>query len=297
MNFSRLAKIFKQAINKWIDDDAYDLSAVVAYYAIFSLPALIIIIVTIAGSVFGEKAVEGRISEEIGNLIGTEAASQIQTMVANAYTRENSTLAAIVGISILIFGATGVFAALKRTLNKIWEVIPDPNKSGIIKFILDRTTSFGVVLSLGFLMLISLVISTALSFFSDWLRQFIPDFLLIIFMILNFIMSFIIISVIFALMFKYLPDVKIQWKSVWPGAILTTVLFLIGKYAINLYFTNANPTTTFGAAGSIVLIMLWVTYSSLIFFFGAEFTRAYALENNHIINTTSHSVFIKKVDC
>jgi membrane protein len=271
-----LPELLKKTYKEWSDDEAFDLSAIVAYYSVFSLPALLIIIITIAGALFEQEAVQGQISGEIGKMLGKDAGNEIQTMVKNSYVSNNGIVAMIVGIGVLLFGATGVFIALQKALNRIWDVKPDPNKSGILKLLLDRVTSLGMILVIGFLLLISLVISAMLSVLQEWLIQFVPEWLVIVFQVLNFMISFLVISVLFAALFKYLPDVKIPWRVVWKGAVITAFLFVIGKFALSLYFGKAEPGSTYGAAGSVILILLWVSYSSLILFFGAEFTQVYA---------------------
>ena len=280
--------LLKESYQEWNNDDPWRQSAVVAYYAIFSLPALLIIVITIAGSIFGEDAVQGQLSSEIGTAIGPDAAEEIETMISNAYQTQNSLLATIIGIATLIFGATGVFYQLQQSLNNVWEVTADKD-AGIKKLVQDRVSSFGIVLVIGFLLLISLMLTTTLSILSDYIKENLPDYLLYVFYVANIIISFGIITLLFAMIYKILPDVDIEWRTVWVGAIVTAVLFIIGKYGLSFYFSKANPASAYGAAGSLILILLWTSYSCLILFFGAEFTQVYARKYGHAIKPSSHA--------
>jgi membrane protein len=278
----------KETYLNWQDDEAFRQSAVIAYYSIFSLPALIIIVVNVAGIFYGQEAVQGQITGQIGSMIGEESAEQVQTMVANASDQGNSTLAIVIGIGTLLFGATGLFYQLQQSLNKVWDVEPKPS-AGILKVVLDRALSLGIVLAIGFLLIISLIATAALSAVSDWVQQQLSDTLVYLFYVANFVLSIGIVTLFFALIYKVLPDVNIPWRTVWIGAFVTAVLFTIGKFALGLYFGKADPASTFGAAGSIILILLWVNYSGLIFLFGAEFTKVYAHKNSHEITVSSHA--------
>ena len=208
--------------------------------------------------------------------MGSDTADQIQSIVMIASKSKDSLWATIMGIAIIIFGATGVFAQLQKSLNTIWEVKASATKSGILSFLKTRIFSFGLIVSIAFLLLVSLVVSSMLSAFSSWVVQNWSESLLIMFQILSFIFSLGIIAVLFALMFKFLPDAKIRWSTVWIGAVVTSMLFVIGKTALGLYFGKADPGSGYGAAGSIILILLWTSYSSMIVFFGAEFTKVYS---------------------
>lgn len=280
--------LLKETFKEWNNDDPFRQSAVIAYYSIFSLPALVIIIVQVAGLVLGKEAAQGQISEQINNAIGQQAAEQVQTMVANTSEMGNSTIAIIIGVATLLFGATGVFYQLQQSLNKVWEVEPNPN-AGISKLALDRATSLGVILAIGFLLLIFMVITTALNILSDWMRRELPEVLLYVFYVVDFLISLGIITLLFALIYKVLPDAKVGWKSVWVGAFVTAILFVIGKFALGIYFNQAEPASAFGVAGSIILILLWVNYSALILLFGAEFTQVFARRHGHQIEPSSHA--------
>ncbi len=286
-------RLLKETFNSWNDDDPFDLSASVAYYAIFSLPALLIIIITIAGAVLGREAVQGKISEEIGRMIGKNAGEDIQTMISNAYKSSNSVISTIIGVATLLLGSTGVFLQLQKSLNKIWQVKTDPSKSGIKKLVLDRATSLGIIVAIGFMLLISLVVTTTLSALSAWISAKLPDAFLYLFYIVNFLITFSITSFLFAIIYKVLPDVKIPWKNVWIGALVTGLLFEIGRFSLGLYFGKSDPGSTYGAAGSVILILLWVNYSCLILFFGAEFTKVYAINTGHPIIPSETAVKVE----
>ena len=287
-----IPSLVKETYKDWVDDEPFDQSAIVAYYSIFSLPALLIIIVTIAGIAFGQKAVQDQISSQIGGMIGPDSAKDIQGMIASSYQQGNSGIALVIGVATLLFGATGVFIALQKALNRIWEVKINPDKSGLKMLIRARDVSFGVVLTIGCLLLLSLVITAALTALSGWVEERMPDFFLYIFYVVDFLISISIITLLFAMLFRFLPDVNIEWKSVWTGAVITALLFVIGKYALALYFGKAEPGSTYGAAGSIILILLWVFYSCLIMFFGAEFTQVYARRYGHRVEPNENAIRI-----
>jgi membrane protein len=268
--------ILKKTAIAWYAADPFREAAIISYYAIFSIPALLVIIIAAAGFFFGKEAVSGHISQQISSAMGANAAKQIEAIVANASETKATVLASIIGFVTLILGATGVFAQLQKSLDLIWEVEVKAKKMWL-KSLKDRLFSFGLILSIGFLLLVSLILSAGLSAFSEWIKSHLPDFMMFVFRALSFLVSFGVISVLFTLMFKILPDVKIKWKNVWVGAMITTLLFIAGKFALGLYFGKANPGSTYGAAGSIILIMLWVNYSSMIVFFGAEYTKQFSL--------------------
>lgn len=280
--------LLKETFQEWNSDDPFRHSAVIAYYAIFSLPALLIIIVNAAGKIFGKEAIEGEIQGQIGSMIGQDAASQVQDMIASASQMDNSAIAIVIGVATLLFGATGVFVQLQQSLNKVWEVEANPD-AGLKKLAIDRATSLGVILAIGFLLLISLVISAALAILNGWLQRILPEFMLVLIHIINLVVSIGIITVLFALIYKVLPDVVMKWRFVWLGALVTAILFTIGKFALGFYFGKAEPGSTYGAAGSVILIMLWVNYSALIMLFGAEFTQVYARRKGERIEPSSHA--------
>lgn len=287
--------IIKHAGINWADHDAFQLSAVVAYYAIFSIPALLVIIITLSGVFFNEEAITGQIYTQLNNVIGNEAARTVQNAIVRSGNYGDKWYAIALSIGTLLFGATGVFFQLQKILNRIWGVEPRP-KRAFVKMLKDRATSLGVILAIGFLLLVSLVLTSLLNGLSNWLEQFVPELLMNAFYVSDFVLSFSIITLLFALIYKVLPDVVIGWRSVWIGAGVTTALFLVGKFALGFYFGQADPASTYGAAGSLVLILLWVNYSALIFIYGAEFTQIYACQFGHQFKPSSHAVFIKKIE-
>jgi membrane protein len=269
------AKLLKQTFIKWKDKDPFRESAIIAFYAIFSTPGLLILIISTTGYFFGEDVVNQNIINQVAITMGADTALQIKNMLVNASQTKSTTFGTIVGVIILLIGATGVFVELQKTFNNIWQVKVIPQK-GLFSFLKARLFSFGLIFAIAFLLLISLVVSAALAAMSNWIKADASQAGLTILYVLNFALSIIVISTLFALMFKILPDAKIKWKQVWLGSFVTGLLFTIGKTGLAFYFGKAEPTSIYGAAGSIVLILLWVSYSSMILFFGAEFTAAYA---------------------
>jgi membrane protein len=294
-SFKALWPVTKATAKEWMAADPFRQSAVIAYYAIFSMPGLLVIVIAVAGLAFGREAVQGEVSNQIGTAIDKGAAEQIEDMIAKASDRKDSIVATILSILTLIFGSTGVFAQLQISLNRIWRVKVTAKKKWL-KTVRDRLFSFGLVISIAFLLLISLVITAGLAAFSEWLKGRLPDVVLILFQLLNFVISAGVISVLFALMFRILPDVKVRWRNVWVGAIVTALLFTLGKFGLGIYFGKAEPASAYGAAGSIVLLMLWVSYSCMIVFFGAEFTKQYTLFYDGKIEPAKNAELIEDED-
>lgn len=270
-----LGKLFKDSFEAWINIDPFRESAIIAYYAIFSIPGLLLLIVTIMGYFFGNETVNNDLIHEISKSMGASTAAQISQILEKANESKATLWGSIVGVIILLIGATGVFVELQKTLNVIWQVKTVAQK-GILPILKARLFSFGLILAIAFLLTISLVISTAIAAMSNWIKVDTSPFMISVFSIINFLLSLAVISFLFALMFKVLPDAEIKWKQVWLGSLITGILFTIGKTALAYYFGKANPASVYGAAGSVILILLWVSYSSIIMFFGAEFTYVYA---------------------
>jgi len=292
ITFKNLKEVFIESGKRWNDADPFRQGAIIAFYAILSLPALLVIIISIAGYFFGEDAVSGNLSREISEMIGSDAAEMVEDLVANASQAEAGTWGVIMGVGLLIFGATTVFFQLQKSLNRIWGVIPKP-KAAIKKYIMDRIFSFGLILVIGFLLLLSLVLTSLMGILEDWLLSFLPHYLYILFFVLNFIISLSIVATLFAMMFKMLPDAIIQWKSVWVGAFVTALLFEIGKFGLSIYFGEAEPASVYGAAGSLILILIWISYVCMILFFGAEFTRTWAVKLGHGIKPKENAELIE----
>jgi len=276
VHFKEALSAIKTGLNRWWNKDPFKESAVIAYYAIFSLPGLLVVIVTLAGYFFGAEAVNHHIEIQITSVMGHDTAKEINDMVIKAGELKHSFWAAAIGIVTIITGATGVFAQFQKSLNIIWEVKADETKSGIWTMIKVRLFSFGLIISIAFILMVSLVISTMLAAFGDWLSRNFSESFLVLLQIINLIVSYMVLTFLFALMFKFFPDAKVKWRHVWLGSLLTAILFELGKTALSFYFGKADPASGYGAASSVILIMLWVSYSSMIVFFGAEFTHAYA---------------------
>lgn len=277
-----ILSIFKTTFKEWNEKDPFRQSAVIAYYAIFSIPGLLVLIIAIAGYFFGPDTVNQNLIAQITETIGKESAMQIKDMLEKSTSEKSTTWGSIIGISVLLIGATGVFVELQKTLNLIWHVKVKP-QNGYWLILKSRLFSFGLILAIAFLLIISLVISTALVAMSSWIKVDTSEFMIVVFEIINFMISLVVISLLFAMIFKILPDAKIEWKHVWLGSLVTGILFTIGKTALSYYFGKAEPASVYGAAGSIILILLWVSYSSMILFFGAEFTATFAKKYSGIV--------------
>lgn len=281
--------LFRDTFNRWLEREPFRSSAVIAFYTIFSLPGLLVIIINLAGYFYGEEAITRRISSEIEGMIGGTTAKDIEGIIANASVNQDFTFASLVGIATLIFGATGVFYQLQQTLNLIWEVKPQPKRK-ILKMIMDRVFSFGLILAVGFLLLVSLVLSATLSILSEWVSFYFSHSFNILFRLLDISLSLGVVTFLFAAIFKILPDGEVPWRDVWVGAFVTALLFVIAKFGLGLYFGHSNPASAYGAAGTIILIMLWVSYAGLIVLFGAEFTRIYADQKGEEIKPLEFAV-------
>ncbi len=278
----------KETFTEWNNSNATRDSASIAYYAIFSIPGLLIIIIWIAGNFFGQEAIQGQISAQINSVLGTEASKSIESMIASALIDKDNIIMKTVGVFALIFGGTTVFFQLQKSLNTLWDIEAAPKKA-IIKFILDRANSLGMILVIGFLLMITMVLSSAISFLNNYITYRLGLETYILMELVNYVIGFILVVLVFAFMFKVLPDVEISWKSVWLGAILTAVLFTLGKFLLSLYFAELKPTSVFGTAGTIVLIMMWINYSCMLVFFGAEFTKVYSVKKGYKIIPSKHA--------
>ena len=286
-----LPRLIKDTYTAWDKDDPWRMSAVVAYYAVLALPGLLLILINFVGSVWGQEIVAGQLNSQLTTALGADAAESILEMIADTQNTQDNIISTIIGIATIVFGATGVFYQLQISLNKIWKV-EETSSFSFKKILTDRAKSLAFILVIGFLLLISFVLTTLISVLTDYIKTIFPEIVVYILYAVNFLLSIGIISTLFALMFQYMPDTKIRWKTVWIGAILTAFLFVLGEFLLSLYFGSSNPGSTYGAAGSIVLVLLWVSYSCLIFFFGAEFTRVYSKRYGH----DSHTEYNKFLD-
>lgn len=283
----------KDAFKGFGNDKVPKLSASLAYYTVFSIGPLLICIIFLSSMFFGQEAVEGSIYGQIRGFVGSEAAAQLQEMIKNATLTETGSISAIIGIVALLIGATTMFAELQDSINMIWGLKPKPT-TGIMKTILNRLLSFGVIGSLVFLLLVSLAASALISGLGDRLKDVFPEVTVILFEIINWLLTVIVTTILFSVIFKVLPDAKIRWRDILPGALATTLLFLLGKFLISFYISKSEVGSTYGAAGSFVILLLWVYYSSIILYFGAEFTKAYAFDKgarirpNHYVEWDEH---------
>jgi membrane protein len=288
----RYLKIFaglvKDAFHAWSEDKAMRLGAALAYYSAFSISPLVLLAVGAASLIFGGAAAQGKVVEEIKGTVGEPVARALEQMLAHGHNTGWGTTATILGTVMLLFGASGVFGQLQDALNTVWRVAPRPGR-GILGIVKDRFLSLTMVLGTGFLLLVSLVLSAALAGQGKWLGDALPGGT-VLWQVVNQVVAFAIIAVLFALIFRFLPDARVAWRDVWIGALLTAALFTLGKFLLGWYLGREGVTSGFGAAGSLVVILLWVYYSSLILLFGAEFTRVYAQQYGSGMNPTPNAV-------
>jgi membrane protein len=261
---------------QWLDNEPFQMAAALAYYTIFSLAPLLLIAIAIAGFAFGREAAQDQVVEALQDLVGRDSARAIQQMIRNAGTRDSGFLAAVFGILLLLFGAGGVVGQLQYSLNKIWRVAGS-SQSTVMQLIRQRLLSFAVILAVGFLLLVSLVVTAVLSAVSQFFSGILPGGE-VLWQWVDVVVSFGFITLLFALIYKILPDVYVPWNDVWIGAAMTSFLFTLGKLGIGMYLGRSSVSSTYGAAGSLVTLLLWVYYSSLIFFLGAELTRYYSAQ-------------------
>lgn len=293
--FKKIWKVLKDSFNGFSDDKVLKLSAALAYYTVFSIGPLIIVVIYLAGIIYGREAIQGSIFSHIEGLVGADAAQQIQNMIKNAVLNNKGNVAAIIGVVTLILGATGVFAEIQESVNMIWGLKPKPKKSWL-KMIMNRLLSFSVIVSLGFILMVSLILTGLIEALMGRLQAYFPHVTIVLVYIVNLLITFIIISTLFAIIFKVLPDAKIKWRDVLTGSMVTAVLFMAGKFAITFYIGSSNIGGTYGAAGSLVVLLLWVYYSSVILYFGAEFTKAYAANFGSPIHPSEYAVWVKNIE-
>jgi|SRR5687767_9623587 len=288
-----LGKALKNAAIGFVDDNAFKLSASLSYYTVFALGPLLIIIISLTGIFFGKEAVQGRVYGQLTELVGSESALQIQDIIINIQTSHSTTTGAIIGVAILFIGATGVFTEMQDSINYIWSVKAKPKK-GWVKFIINRLLSFSLIVGMGFILLVSLIMSALLTLLSDQLMRLLPKYTVALFEVVNTAVILIVISALFTVIFKLLPDAIIAWKDALMGAMLTAVLFLTGKFLIGYYIGRSNLGITYGTAASIIILLTWVYYSAMILYYGAEFTKMYALQTGSGIKPKQTAVFIIK---
>mgnify|MGYP005843860113 CR=1 FL=1 len=274
MRVGNLLSLLKQTVKEWADDKASRLAAAMAYYTVLSLAPLLIVIILVVGQVLGEQAAENQIVDQLSGLVGEQSAEFIQEIVANASRPEGGIVGTVISLGTLLFGAIGLFNALQSTLNTIWEVEPEPGR-GILSTVLRYVFLLFIVGVTGLLVLALLVASSVIAGLTETLADLLP-FSGVVVWVVNIVVSLIIATLLFALLFRFVPMAKIAWSDVWLGAAVTAVLFVVGQFALSIYLGRGNITSTYGAFGSLVALLLWVYYSAQILFFGAEFTQVYA---------------------
>ena len=283
----KIINLLSKTFDEFLTDNALKLSAALTYYTIFSLPPLLIIIINVCGFFFGADAVEGKIFGQINGLVGNDAAMQIQETIKNVKLSDRNTFATIVSLVILLIGASGVFSEIQDSINHIWGIKAKP-KRGLVKFLKNRLMSFSMIGSVGFLLLVGLIVNSLMDVLNARLAIYFPKDTIYLFYVLNLLIVFIIITLLFFFIFRTLPDGKIASVDCIIGASFTSLLFMIGKFAIGAYLGSSTIATLYGAAGSIILILAWVYYSAIILYFGAEFTKVYAELHGDKMQTPSN---------
>lgn len=287
--------ILKESFSDFNDNKALRMSAALAYYTVFSIAPMLIVITSLFDFFYGRAAIEGTIFQHIQGFIGVDAALQIEEIIKNATISKDITWASIVGICALILAATGVFTEIQDSINFIWRLKAKPKK-GWLKLILNRLLSFSMLVSLGFILLVSLVINSILDMVGQQVLKLLPGIEMYLAYGINLLITFITISLLFAIIFKVLPDARIEWRDVIIGSITTAILFMLGKFAIGYYLGKTHITSTYGAAGSVVIILLWVYYSAAILYFGASFTKVYAKRTGRNIYPNDYAVWIQEIE-
>lgn len=285
---NQLWPTLKETFSEWMSSSAAKDSASMAYNAIFSLPGLLIIIIWTASHFFGEEAVNGEVRRQLQGIMGYDGAKSIQDIITSAMVDKENFWMKALGVATLIFGATSLFFQMQTSLNNLWDVESAPKKAWQ-KFLLDRANSLGMILIIAFLLLVSMLLSSLIGLANNFITRYFGLETYVIIQVTNFLLGLAIVTVLFAFMFKVLPDVEIKWKSVWIGALVTAILFNIGKMLISFYFDFSKPTSIFGAAGTVILLMMWINYSCQLVFFGAEFTKVYARRMGHNIIPSKHA--------
>lgn len=295
--FKTMWSVLKKTFSDFIEKRVLKLSAALAFYTILSLPAMLIIIISVSDIFYGRDAVEGTLYNQISGFVGTEAAVQIQQTIRSSALSHNSNFAMTVGLITLLIGATSVFSEIQDSINYIWNLKTKPRKGkGVIKLIVNRLLSFSIVVSLGFLLLVSLMINGMMDALMHKLVQVFPKVTVIVAYVFNLVLTFGIISLLFGMIFKLLPDARIQWKHVRIGTIITAALFMGGKFLISYYLGHSKLSSIYGTAGSAIVMLLWVYYTAMILYFGAVLTHVYAVQTGSNIYPNSYAVNIKEIE-
>ena len=288
-----IGKVLVQSFKNFATDKIPKYSAALAYTTVFSFGPLLVVIIFLCSIFFGQEATQGKIYGQMQQFVGKDAALQLQTIIQNATLSGKGNFAAVIGIVTLLIGATAVFAEIQDSINSIWGLKAKPKK-GLWKIIRNRFLSFSVIVSLGFLLLVSLAVSTLIETLSDRLKAGFPDVAVVVFYILDLLISFLVITTLFAVIFKVLPDAKTKWKDILPGALASGILFMIGKFAISFYIGKSDVGSTYGAAGSLVILLLWVYYSAMILYLGAEFAKTWGDHKGTSIQPNDYAVVLRK---
>ena len=291
--FKTIFKLLKITFVQFINDRGLKLSASLSYYTVFSLAPLLLLLISLAGFFFGKEAIQGRIFGEINGLIGNQAALQIQEIIKNMELSGKTNTALVIGFITLIIGATSVFGEIQDSINMIWKVKVKP-KRGWVKILKDRLLSSSLIIGLGFLLIVTFMVNGVLLSLNDWMKSYFPNITLVLFQVINVVISFAVITLLFGVIFKVLPDVKIAWKDVRVGAFFTACLFMLGRFLIGIYIEKSETGLAYGAAGSLIIILVWVYYTAAILYIGAEFTRAYVDFKGSKIEPATYAVFIEE---
>jgi membrane protein len=288
--------ITKKSFTDFIDNKVLKLSAALAFYTIFSLPAMLIIVISVSDIFYGRAAIEGTLYHQIAEFVGTDAALQIQEAIRGAALSQSSYFATIVGIITLLFGATSVFSEIQDSINHIWRLKSKPKGTGFLKMLVNRLLSFSLVISLVFLLLVSLLINGLMDMLITRLTVMFPELTVVVVYAVNVIITFGITALLFAMIFKVLPDARIKWSHVRAGAFTTAILFMLGKFLIGYYLGHSKLSSTYGTAGSVIVMLLWVYYSAMILYFGAVFTHVYALHIGSRIYPNNYAVWVQEIE-
>ncbi len=291
--FKRTGKALLDTLNGFLDDRGLKLSAALAYYTVFALAPLLMLVISLISTFLGKDAIQNNIYPQIKSYVGSSAALQIQEMIKSISLSGKTTIAIVTSVITLVIGATSIFMEIQDSLNIIWRVKAKPKK-GWLKMLTNRLVSFSMIISLGFLLLVSLIINAIVLALSSRITRYFPEVTIQLFNLINIGITFIVIAVLFGIIFKFLPDVKIAWRDVRTGAFFTSLLFMLGKYLIGIYIQTTGTGSTYGAAGSLIVILVWIYYTAAILYFGAEFTRVYAETYGHKIEPAEYAVHIEQ---
>ena len=291
--FSDVLAVIKSSAGEFTTNNSFRHAAALSYYTIFSLPPLLLIVITIASSVYGGEAISGQVYGQLKGLVGPDSAKFLQDSIAKFTLQQRGPVATTIGVATLLFAATTFFVTLQESINDIWNLKVKTTGIGIGDYLKQRFLSFGLILSVALLLLISFVVSAVLSAFTGWLQRLLPEVGIIAIRLVDFALSLGVTTLLFAMIYRFLPDAIIRWRDVLVGAFITALLFVIGKFLIAFYIAKADPGSAFGAAGSAIVLLLWVNYSSLIIFFGAEFTQEFADAFGQKVHPKAHAVRVR----